>query len=98
MLSRLQKAIFILMVVACAVMGAVLIRLRERAEDRLQAQGQEEPAIADAQGSAARAITLYVPNDLDESLTTLQRSVPMPEDQNAQARVLLGALVDAFRA
>ena len=43
-------------------------------------------------------MTLYVPNDLDDSLTAVERSVPMPADENAQARVLLERLIEAYRA
>jgi len=99
MISRLQKYLFFMMVVGCVVMAAWLIRLRNRAQDRLQAQAAEAPAsIAVAAGSPPRTVTLYVPNDLDDSLIAVERSIPMPADENAQARVLLESLVEAYRA
>lgn len=96
MISRAHKVLLIVMLLACVVMAVFLIRLRERAQDRLRAQAQSTPpVIGEALGSAPRTVTLYVPNDLDDSLTTVERSVPLPQDQNAQARVVLGALVKA---
>ena len=41
MISRAQKYIFFAMLMACVVMAAFLIRLRNRAQDRLQAAGDE---------------------------------------------------------
>jgi hypothetical protein len=97
MISRAHKFLFVILLLACVAMAAVLIRLRERAQDRLRAQAQTAPAtMTEAEGSAPRTVTLYMPNDLDDSLTAIERSVPLPQDENAQARVLLGALVEAF--
>lgn len=99
MISRAHKALFLVLLLACVVMAAFLIRLRNRAQDRLQTEETSVPAsIAEPAGSAARAVTLYVPNDLDDSLTSVERTIPMPGDENAQARVLLAALIDAFHA
>ena len=98
MISRAQKFIFIAMLMACVVMAAFLIRLRNRAQDRLQARGRSAPAdICGAERPPrAKTVTLYVPNDLDDSLTAVERSIPMPTDKNAQARVLLERLIEAY--
>lgn len=99
MISRAHKVLFLLLVLACVAMAALLIRLRERAQDRLQAQATNRPAaIAESAGSPPRTITLYVPNDLDDSLTTVERTIPLPSDENAEARVLLENLIEAFGA
>ncbi len=99
MISRAQKFLFALLLLACVAMAAFLIRLRNRAQDRLQAQSTMAPtAMADSAGSPMRAVTLYIPNDLDDSLTAVQKNIPLPDDENAQARVLLESLIDAFRA
>ena len=99
MISRAHKILFLMLVVGCVAMAAVLIRLRERAQDRLQAQGASQPSVlAESVGSPPRTVTLYVPNDLDDSLTAVERSIPMPTDENAQARVLLESLLEAFGA
>jgi hypothetical protein len=99
MISRAHKVLFVLMLLACVIMAAVLIRLRNRAQDRLQEQGAAAPAsIAEESGNAPRAVTLYVPNDLDGSLTSVERKIALPADRNARARVLLENLIDAFHA
>ncbi|HEX4037546.1 MAG TPA: GerMN domain-containing protein [Acidobacteriaceae bacterium] len=99
MISRMQKVLFAAMLLACVAMAAFLLRLRNRAQDRLQAQGTVAPAdLSEAAGNPVKSVTLYVPNDLDDSLTAVEKSIPMPQDENAEARVLLENLTDAFRA
>jgi hypothetical protein len=99
MISTFQKYLFFAMLVACVTMAAFLIRLRNRAQDRLQAQGMSAPTeIADTATSAPKEVTLYVPNDLDDSLTAVERSISLPADRNAQARVILESLIEAYRA
>jgi hypothetical protein len=98
-ISTAQKVLFFLMLLVCVTMAAFLIRLRNRAQDRLQAQAMSAPAaIAEAATSAPTAVTLYVPNDLDDSLTAVERKISLPGDRNAQARVILESLVEAYRA
>jgi hypothetical protein len=98
-ISRAHKILFLMMLLAVVIMAAVLIRLRNRAQDRLQAEAVGAPAsIVEEAGTQARPVTLYVPNDLDGSLTAVQRSIALPTDENAQARVLLEGLVEAFHA
>jgi hypothetical protein len=99
MISRAHKYLFALLLAVCVVMAVFLIRLRNRAQDRLQAQGTGAPqSIAEAAGSPPKGVTLYVPNDLDDSMVTVERTIPLPADENAQARVLLEALMEAWRA
>jgi hypothetical protein len=99
MISRAHKILFTIMLLACVIMATFLIRLRNRAQDRLQAQGIEAPASIDvAPGIPPRTVTLYVPNDLDGSLAAVERSIALPADDNAQARVLLESLIEAFHA
>jgi hypothetical protein len=99
MISRLQKSLFFAMLAASVVMAAFLIRLRNRAEDRMQAQAAAAPAaLGESAGNPTKTVTMYVPNDLDDSLTTVERNIPLPADENAQARVLLENLIEAYRA
>lgn len=99
MISTFQKYLFFAMLLACVAMAAFLIRLRNRAQDRLAAQAMAAPAeMAETALSAQKIVTLYVPNDLDDSLTAVDKSLSLPEDRNAQARVILAALVEAYRA
>ncbi len=99
MISKFQKYLFFIMLVACVTMAAFLIRLRNRAQDRLQAQAMSAPSeMAETARSAPQAVTLYVPNDLDDSLTAVEKSISLPADRNAQARVILENLVEAYAA
>lgn len=98
MISQFQKYLFFVMLVACVGMAAFLIRLRNRAQDRLAAQASGAPAPMAETSSAATAVTLYVPNDLDASLTTVEKRISLPADRNAEARVILESLLEAYRA
>lgn len=99
MISRANKVLFLVLLLACVLMATYLIRLRNRAQDRLQAEATVAPAaIAEGSATAPTQVTLYIPNDLDGSLTSVQRSIALPADRNAQARVLLDKLLEAFAA
>lgn len=99
MISRAHKILFLMMLLACVIMAAFLIRLRNRAQDRLHAEASIAPAeITEGSPSAPRSVTLYIPNDLDASMTTVQRSIALPADDDAQARVLLDSLIATFHA
>jgi hypothetical protein len=94
-ISKAQRILFFSMLLAAVVMAAVLIRLRERAEDRLH--GVPGPASAvEPAGVPTTPITLLIPNDADNSLTESQRSLPLPQDDGARARVLLETLLETF--
>lgn len=95
MISRAQQILFAFLVVAIVVMSAILIRLRERAHDRLQAIQNAAPLI-DMAVSAPQNVTLVIPNDLDGSLQESQRSLPLPSDDNNKARVIIETLLEAF--
>lgn len=99
MISRAHKILFLVLLLACVIMATFLIRLRNRAQDRLQEQGIAAPAaMPEESGNARRTVTLYIPNDLDGSLGSVERSMPLPADKNAVARVLLESLIEAFHA
>lgn len=99
MISRVQKILFAAMLLACVAMAAFLIRLRNRAQDRLQAQSMMAPSnMGEAAENPVKGVTLYVPNDLDDSLRAVEKNIPLPGDENAEARVVLENLVDTFRA
>lgn len=99
MISRVQKYLFFGLLVACVLMAAFLIRLRNHAQDRLQAQAASAPAeMAETAVSAPQTVTLYMPNDLDDSLTAVEKRISLPSDRNAQARVILESLFEAWRA
>ena len=94
-ISRVQRILLALLILAIVAMSAILIRLRERAQDRLHVvQGSVAPI--ESAGAAPQAVTLVVPNDLDGSLQDVQRTMPLPADDSTRARVLLEALLETF--
>jgi len=94
-ISRAQRILFFAMLIAAVAMAAVLIRLRERAQDRLHAVQTSAP-MAEAVDVPPTPVTLLIPNDLDNSLAERQGSLPLPHDDSARARVLLETLLEAF--
>lgn len=95
MISKAQRILFFSMLLVAVVMAAVLIRLREHAEDQLHAA----PGPAPVSGPAAAPttpVTLIIPNDADNSLTESERSLPLPQDDTARARILLETLLESF--
>ena len=95
MISRAQRILFFAMLIAAVTMAAVLIRLRERAQDRLRAVQQPAAVIAPA-GAPLTPVTLLIPNDLDNTLAEVERRLPLPQDDSARARVLLETLLETF--
>ncbi len=98
MISRAQRLLFALMLLAVVVMGAFLIRLREHAQDRLTAPvTADEPSSAGVD-SSPETIRLLVAHDLDGSLVEVDRSYPMPQEPNERARVVLDKLLAEYAA
>ena len=97
MIPRFQRFLFGAMLLAVVVMAVVLIRMRERAHDRLMMAANTQPLTAPSSAPTER-ITLLVANDLDGSLIPVERSFPMPKDTNARARVLMQKLLEEYAA
>lgn len=100
MISRAQRLLFAFLIISVVVMAAILIRLRERAQDRLQQQMQAAASAAplvETGSSAPQPVTLIIPNDVDDSLQPVQRSIALPASDDAKARVLLDTLLESFR-
>jgi Sporulation and spore germination len=76
-------------------MAAVLVRLRERAHDRLLKGEDVAPTTAPAVAPAERA-TLMVANDMDGTLVAEESSLPLPRDPGARARALLDKLMEIY--
>jgi hypothetical protein len=96
-IPRFQRFLFGAMLLAVVVMAVVLIRMRERAHDRLMMAVNTQPLTAPSSAPTER-ITLLVANDLDGSLIPVERSFPMPKDTNARARVLMQKLLEEYAA
>ncbi|HEX4286688.1 MAG TPA: GerMN domain-containing protein [Terracidiphilus sp.] len=97
MIPRHQKILFAVLLVAALVMAGVLWHLRQRAHERLLAGEDSAPTKAPEVAPTERA-TLLVANDADGSMLVQARSMPLPGDPEARARVILGALLDLYTA
>jgi Sporulation and spore germination len=97
MIPRFQRFLFAAMLLAAVVMAALLIRMRERAHDRLMMAAESLP-LPSPSNAPVEKITLLVANDLDGSLIPVERSFPMPKDSNARARVLIEKLLEEYSA
>jgi hypothetical protein len=96
LISRAQRILFVVMLVAAVTMAAILIRLRERAQDRLRALQVAVPVMGPV-SAPPESVALLIPNDTDGSLLETRRSLPMPQDEGARARVLIETLLHLFR-
>ncbi len=97
MIPRYQKIVFSVLLAAALIMTGVLWHLRQRAHQRLLAGEDSAPTKAPEVAPTERA-TLLVANDADGSLLVQARSLPLPADPSARARVLLGELLDLYAA
>lgn len=96
MIPRAERILFFAMLIAAVAMAAVLLRMHERVEDRMHAVARPAERVEQVDAPAT-PVTLYIPNDLDNSLAGSQRSLRLPQDDSARARVLLEALLETFR-
>ena len=97
MIPRHQKILFSVLLLAALIMGGVLWHLRQRAHERLLAGEDSAPTKAPEVAPAEQA-TLLVANDADGSMIVQERSLPLPADPSARARVVLGNLLDLYAA
>ena len=95
MIPRYQKIVFFALLVVSIAMAAILVRLRERAHDRLLQGEDVAPTSAPAVAPAEQA-TLVVANDNDGTLTPEAVSLPLPKDEGARARALLEKLLELY--
>jgi hypothetical protein len=96
MISRAQRILFAAMLIAVVTMSAILIRLRERAQDRLHSVQDSGAPLIDDTATSPQTVILLIPNDLDGSLQEEERSLALPADDSTKARVLLEALLETF--
>jgi hypothetical protein len=92
MIPRHQRILFWILLVSSVVMSAMLIRMRERAHDRLLDTGETMPLNPPAQ-RGPQNVTLMIANDADGSLTADQQKMALPADVNARAHVILQHLI-----
>jgi hypothetical protein len=97
MIPRYQKIVFSVLLAAALIMTGVLWHLRQRAHQRLLAGEDSAPTKAPEVAPTEQA-TLLVANDADGSMLVQARSLPLPGDPSARARVLLDELLDLYAA
>jgi hypothetical protein len=95
MIPRYQKIVVLVLLVVSIGMAAVLVRLRERAHDRLLKGEDLAPTTAPAVAPAVQA-TLIVANDLDGTMITETQSLPLPADGEARARALVEKVLELY--
>ena len=92
MISRGQRILFWTLLVSSVVMSVVLLRMRERAMDRLLASAESMPLNPSA-GRPAQSVTMMMANDMDGSLQPATQNLALPVDGNARAHVILQHLI-----
>lgn len=97
MIPRYQAVLFIVLIVASAIMGIALWQMRDHAHQQLLTSEDTAPTQAPAINPSEQA-TLLVANDGDGSLETQLETLPLPTDPGSRARALLGKLLDLYAA
>ncbi len=95
MIPRYQKIVVLVLLVVSVGMATVLVRLRERAHDRLLKGEDLAPTTAPAVAPAEQA-TLLIANDMDGGMVTETQSLPLPRDGEARARALVEKLLEMY--
>ena len=79
MISRGQRILFWILLVSSVVMAVVLLRMRERAMDRLLASAESMPLNPSA-GRPVQSVTMMIANDMDGSLQPATQNLALPVD------------------
>ena len=95
MIPRYQRVLLWLLLGVSAVMAAFLIRLRERAQDRLQSAADAAPLTAPG-ATPMQEVTLLLANDTDGSLVNTPHRVALPAEPHTRARFLLNQLLAEY--
>jgi hypothetical protein len=72
-------------------MAIILLRMRERALDRLLASAESQPL--NPSDRPVQSVTMMVANDMDGSVQPAAQSLALPIDSNARAHVILQHLI-----
>jgi hypothetical protein len=91
-ISRGQRILFWVLLVTSVVMAVVLLRMRERATDRLLASAETMPLNPPA-GRPVQSVTMMIANDMTGSVQPATLNVALPVDVNARAHVILQHLI-----
>lgn len=97
MIPRHQTVLFVILLLASVIMGAVLWNQLRRAHERLLRGQDSAPTQAPLVAPAEQA-TLMVANDADNSVQPRILTLPLPQNPEARARAVLGKLLDLYAA
>ncbi len=97
MIPRHQTVLFIILLLASVIMGAVLWNQLRRAHERLLRGEDAAPTQAPLVAPTEQA-TLMVANDADNSIAPRILTLPLPQNPQARARAVLGKLFDLYAA
>ena len=95
MIPRHQKALFWVLLLSSAAMASYLIRLHEKAQERVLATVEQVPLSA-PDTTTLSPVTLLLANDFDGSLTPLSEGLLLPDQPNTRARFLLNQLLAEY--
>jgi hypothetical protein len=95
MIPRYQQILFLILLVAVATMAVSLFHMRQAAADRLRSLA-DTPSIAPAATPHTQDVKLWLANDADDTMSSVTRQIALPASPNAQARVLLSALLTDY--
>jgi hypothetical protein len=94
-IPRYQKIMFWVLLLASIAMGTYLIRLHEKAQDRMLATVERVPLSAPDTASPT-PVTLLLANDYDGSLAPMVEGLNLPDEPNTRARFLLNELLAEY--
>ena len=95
MISRGQRILFWTLLITSVLMAVVLLRMRERAMDRLLASAETMPLNPPA-GRPVQSVTMMMANDMDGSVQPANQNIALPVDANARAHVILQHLITNY--
>jgi Sporulation and spore germination len=94
-ISRGQRILFWTLLISSVLMAVVLLRMRERAMDRLLASAETMPLNPPA-GRPVQSVTMMMANDMDGSVQPASQNIALPVDANARAHVILQHLITNY--
>jgi hypothetical protein len=96
MIPRYQRALLWVLLLVSAVMAVFLIRMRERAADKLQADASAASPLTPPSAMPTSDVVLMLANDTDGSLVNTDRRIALPSEPHARARYLLNQLLAEY--
>lgn len=98
LISRVGQILLLLMIVACVAMAAILVRMRQQAQDRLQAPLTSSVPLSQTPDEPLKTVTFFTPDDKTGQLNPVPQTLALPQDASAQACALIQQLIAGWRA